>query len=133
MFRYPVLARAAYALGGLGSGFADNADQVQIMNEILTHSASSNNAFPHLEIRPLLLKFISLLYFAVDRSFEDCFRPFPPSDHRQVAEGMERARVRSSPRLFRQLHHSLQHGEPGPPGHPYWRVDRRRTQSNSFK
>ena len=25
---YPVLARAAYALGGLGSGFADNPEQV---------------------------------------------------------------------------------------------------------
>lgn len=36
---YPILVRAAYALGGLGSGFADNAEQLQeLVKQSLIHS-----------------------------------------------------------------------------------------------
>jgi carbamoyl-phosphate synthase large subunit len=30
---YPVLVRAAYALGGLGSGFAENSEELRIQSE----------------------------------------------------------------------------------------------------
>jgi len=36
---YPVLARAAFALGGLGSGFANNADELRVLaTQALAHS-----------------------------------------------------------------------------------------------
>ena len=44
MLGYPVLVRAAYALGGLGSGFANNEEElVKIVQSAFAHTKQVSN------------------------------------------------------------------------------------------
>ena len=109
---YPLIMRAAFTLGGLGSGFANNPDELRDL-------AARGLALSPQVLVERSMKGWKEVEYEVVRDGADVRAPLP----------FILTHCRLTSQIPRYLEHDylLQHGELRPTWHPYRRLDRRRT------